>query len=112
MELEEEIIKYLVAMEKEYKQFGDLHNPDYEDERKIHQAIQGLLDLYEQEKEKNKELENTDLNIVYMTGFYDGKNKWKDKIREKIKEYDGLKEIDMQAYQEQIKPLKELLEEE
>lgn len=30
-------------------------------------------------------------------------------IRNKIKEYDGLKEIDITAYEEQIKPLKELL---
>ena len=36
----------------------------------------------------------------------------KDKIREKIKEYKGLKEIDKMAYEEQIKPLQELLEEE
>lgn len=65
-------------------------------------AIQGLLDLYNKEKEKNKkqsvaiteykelleqannkvdELQNTDLAIVYMTGFYDGENKWKNKIK-------------------------------
>ena len=36
----------------------------------------------------------------------------KDKIREKIKEYKGLKEIDKMVYEEQIKPLQELLEEE
>lgn len=54
---EEEIIKYLSIMEKEYKKFGDLYNPDYEDADKIHKAIQGLLDLYNKEKEKNKELE-------------------------------------------------------
>lgn len=36
----------------------------------------------------------------------------KDKIREKIKEYKGLKEIDKMAYEEQIKPLQELLKEE
>lgn len=33
-------------------------------------------------------------------------------IEKKIQEYKGLKEIDMQAYEEQIKPLKELLNKE
>ena len=36
------------------------------------QVIQGLLDLYN--KEKNKELENADLTTVYMNGFYEGDN--------------------------------------
>ena len=50
-------------------------------------ALQGLLDLYQKEKEKNKELENADLTTVYLNGFYDGEKKWKDKIREKIEYY-------------------------
>lgn len=33
-------------------------------------------------------------------------------IEKKIQEYKGLKEIDMQAYEEQIRPLKELLNKE
>lgn len=70
----------------------------------------------EQEKEKNKKL--YEQNQIYVL---DGskvnlerhiKNNYirKDKIQEKIKEYDGLKIIDKQAYEEQIKPLKELWE--
>lgn len=59
---EEEIIKYLYTMEKEYRRFGDLDNPDYEDSDKIHQAIQGLLDLYNKEKEKNKKLKEKLIN--------------------------------------------------
>lgn len=51
-------------------------------------AIQGLLDLYNEEKEKNKELENTDLTTVYMNGFYDGEKKWKDKIKTEIEKFD------------------------
>lgn len=74
----------------------------------------GLLDLYNKEKEKNaklerdlkhknelikqadkdlereyvhiEELENADLTTVYINGFYDGEKKCKDKIREKIEE--------------------------
>ena len=59
--------------------------PDY--------ICKGLLDLYNKEKEKNKglknkidELENANLTTVYLSGFYDGENKYKDKIKEKIKE--------------------------
>lgn len=54
---------------------------------KENKAIKSLLDLYQKEKEKNKKLENADLTNVYLSGFYDGEKKWKDKIREKIKEY-------------------------
>ena len=62
---------------------------DY-DEEEIKQVvedselIQGLLDLYIKEKQKNKELEDSDLSVVYMNGFYDGEKKWKDKIKSKI----------------------------
>lgn len=39
-----------------------------------------------EQQNKIKELENADLTTVYMNGFYDGEKKWKDKIKEKIKE--------------------------
>ena len=41
-------------------------------------------------REKVKELENADLTIVYMNGFYDGEKKWKDKIKELFKYKEGL----------------------
>lgn len=70
----------------------------------------------EQEKEKNKKL--YEQNQIYLSNGSNIKlelhikNNYirKDKIQEKIKEYDGLKIIDKQAYEEQIKPLKELWE--
>lgn len=73
-------------------------------------AIQGLLDLYQAEKEKNKELENADLTTVYMNGFYDGEKKWKDKIKAKIEE---LEKETKNTYirGEKILVLQELLEE-
>lgn len=82
--------------------------------------IQILYDLYEQEKEKNKELKILiEQNLKYSHNLekdlFENCSNYvvsKDKIREKIKEYEGLKEMDMQAYEEQVKPLKELLEEE
>lgn len=84
---------------------------------KKHQEENGKLRVeLEQEKEKNKKL--YEQNQIYVL---DGskvnlerhiKNNYirKDKIQEKIREYDGLKIIDKQAYEEQIKPLKELWE--
>ena len=51
----------------------------------VHQKINGELRI------KIKELENADLTVVYLDGVYDGKKKWKDKIKEKIKD---LKEND------------------
>lgn len=59
----------------------------------------------EQEKEKNKELENADLTTVYLDGVYDGEKKWKDKIKAKIEYY---KTIDNTVG---IRVLEKLLEE-
>lgn len=81
------------------------------------EIILNLLKKQQKEIERLKE---------YLNQYYDGKlftsnqlrriekehNKYyihKDKIREKIEEYAGLKEIDIKAYDEQIRPLKELL---
>ena len=54
----------------------------------LYEEIQGLLDLYNKEKEKNKELENADLTTVYIKGVYDERDKWKEKVKELIKEID------------------------
>lgn len=43
--------------------------------------------------------EDVDLTIVYMSGFYDGEKKWKDRIKEKlntVKDYET--EIDDDVY--------------
>ena len=57
--------------------------------------------------------EDIDLTTVYMSGFYDGEKKWKDKIRNKIKELEEeLKyEITKNEAKIQINLLKGLLEE-
>lgn len=79
-----------------------------------------LLKLVEKQQKEIERLKE------YLNQYYDGKlftsnqlrriekehNKYyihKDKIREKIEEYAGLKEIDIKAYDEQIRPLKEIL---
>lgn len=71
-----------------------------------------ILNLIEKQQKEIDELQSyikeylipkSTINLLYVS---------KDKIREKIKEYKGLKEIDKMAYEEQIKPLQELLKEE
>lgn len=46
---------------------------------------QRVSDILELEK-KIEDLENGDLTTVYLSGFYDGEKKWKDKIKAKIEE--------------------------
>ena len=47
-----------------------LENYNNEDNlQKIHKAIQGLLDLYNKEKEENKKLRNCHLRYEEMTGI-------------------------------------------
>ena len=51
------------------------------------QARDIILDSYKEEKEKNEELEKKigkDLDVVYMKATYDERDKWKNKIKEKI----------------------------
>ena len=77
-------------------------------------AIKGLLDLYNKEKEKNKELENLDLTTIYLNGVYDGEKKCKNKIKEKIKEIEKkelLQKIDFNYCKFATGRLQELLEE-
>jgi len=69
----------------------------------LEQELNYYKKSYENRVEKYYELEQR----IYRLDFIS-----KDKIRAKIKEYKGLKEIDKMAYEEQIKPLQELLEEE
>ena len=53
----EEDIKFIEKMIKEYKTFGDLDNPDYEDTDRIYKAIENILAERESNQEKIKELE-------------------------------------------------------
>lgn len=52
-----EDIKFIEEMIKEYKTFGDLHNPDYEDTDRIYKALENILSEREQDKKRIKELE-------------------------------------------------------
>ena len=85
------------------------------------EAIQGLLDLYNKEKEKNKELENEKDKLIDL--LREDKFIYKYKIREKIKELENIRKsmedyilvsshsANIQAVDERIQVLQELLEE-
>ena len=64
----EEDINYLDSMVKEYKQFGNLYNEDYEDEDRIYQALEHILSDYKRVLKENEELKNEviekDLEII------------------------------------------------
>ena len=96
---------------------SNIRNQFLDDEADNIEILLNLLEKQQKEIEKLKE---------HLNQYYDGKlftsnqlrriekehNKYyihKDKIREKIEEYAGLKEIDIKAYDEQIRPLKEIL---
>ena len=53
-----------------------------------------------------------DLTTVYMSGFYDGEKKWKDKIKAKINKLENIKYAEcVERAEEDVELLKELLEE-
>lgn len=68
----------------------ELHEVDIEhlNEKalRLFKAIMKICDQRDLYKQKLDEIENADLSIVYMSGFYDGEKKWKDKIKAKIEE--------------------------
>ena len=61
----EKDIKFIEKMIKEYKTFGDLHNPDYEDTERIYKALENILSAYRnsipKQKVKNRIKENKKL---------------------------------------------------
>lgn len=77
--------------EKELQDILDeLHEVDIEhlneEALRLFKAIMKIADQRDLYKQKLDEIENADLSIVYMDGFYDGEKKWKDKIKAKIEE--------------------------
>ena len=93
-----------------------------EDIKTVETAINGILDLYNKEKEKNKELNNLiyqklKLNII-ENGMSQNDYISKDKIREKIEwiernilENDYASDEDCDIAEYQVQALQELLEE-
>lgn len=116
--MSEEIIKVLENLIQENKELKEKYSKKLielqkEREKSEHLLNEGIITYFDDD-ELDDELKESVGNFLRILLKKNIEKDYisKDKIREKIKEYDGLKEIDMQAYEEQIKPLKELLEEE
>lgn len=84
-----EAVIYLIKVANEYKTYGDLDNPTFEDIKKIPESIETVLKELEklQQKEKSKiigniyEIKIEDLELV-LKPYYIPKKKIKDKIEE------------------------------
>lgn len=107
------------ALESVKDMFADVTIEDI-DEQKI--TIYGVamldvirvLNLVEEQQKEIEDLENGDLTTVYMSGFYDGEKKWKDKIKAKkeyYKSYENLEIYEHYNYGEIVQVLDELYNE-
>ncbi len=121
----EEDMNYLDSMVKEYKQFGNLYNEDYEDEDRIYQALEHILSDYKRVLKENEELKESNRKLYeigqemckqdkYTSENYIPVQKVKDKIEEyknMLKTCNKVKDIDrIKAINERILELEELLE--
>ena len=78
--MNEEDIKLVESLIKEFKTYNDLDG--IQDLSPYMKAIENIIN-------RNKEIEE-DYTSVYLSGFYNGENKWKSKVEEKIEELKGL----------------------
>ena len=100
-----EDIKFIEEMIKEYKTFGDLQNPDYEDTDRIYKALENILEEREQDKKRIKKLEEDNLHwrgkylialdrinmipkqkVIDRINYYDERIKHAKQIRDKEQE--------------------------
>ena len=78
-----DIIKGLLDLYQQEKREKESIYDDYQDLGKDFYKIQKEL---EQQKDINEKLLDGDFTTIYLMGFADGEEKWKDKIKEKIEE--------------------------
>lgn len=99
----EEDMNYLDSMVKEYKQFGNLYNEDYEDEDRIYQAIDHILSDYKRVLKENEELKENKTgleeeiqeqakNLMQNEEYIAEECILKDKIKNEIEELKNEKE--------------------
>ena len=99
----EEDIKIL----EELKEF--LLSTNHEPQYNISQYTNAIENLIKRNKELEEELrEEKDLTTIYLNGFYDGEQKWKDKIREIFDNYSQSSLMENNTF---LEFKKELLEE-
>ena len=65
----EKDIKFIEKMIKEYKTFGDLHNPDYEDTERIYKALENILSAYRNSIPKQKVKNLIKDETINISGF-------------------------------------------
>ena len=83
----EEAIKHLKKIAKEYKTYGDLDNPEFEDIMKIPETIETVLQVLERLKQDNYRLDRENQKLFEININSIPKKKIEDKIEEIHKEY-------------------------
>lgn len=111
-----EDIKFIEEMIKEYKTFGDLRNPDYEDTDRIYKALENVLERIKELEEENRIFKDSNVLVNRYFKLKDNSipvQKVKDKKEELKKEYEiALEENSTKAFilKCKISALEELLE--
>lgn len=66
----EEDIKFIEKMIKEYKTFGDLHNPDFEDTDRIYKVLENMLKRIKELEEEKKNRADFQQKYIEVTNLY------------------------------------------
>lgn len=80
-----EDIKFIEEMIKEYKTFGDLHNPDYEDTDRIYKALENVLERIKELEEINTANRKV---IVEQCDYIQNKSIPVQKVNDEIEKYE------------------------
>ena len=96
----EEDIKFIKEMIEEYKTFGDLHNPDFEDTDRIYKALENMLKRIKELEEENKKytikLTDEEYRRVIEIAQEDIKKQFEQKVKDVLieirEEYDKAQE--------------------
>ena len=108
---EEEILDKLRKMLYHTQKANEcgLSNNDFKEDI---EALEGILDLYNKEIEKNKELKKQmgkDLDVVYLQGVYNERDKWKSKVSKYLNKME--KRCDKPKFSVMKKEIEQLLQE-
>ena len=81
-----EDIKFIEEMIKEYKTFGDLHNPDFEDTDRIYKALENMLKRIKELEFQNTALKAEHNHNITRIKELEQKESILDKVTDKLKE--------------------------